>query len=75
MSSSTASSIYATSTMIDPPAWVRVPLMALCPVGPLVSLPLGAIALQGRGRGMGIAGWAASAAGLALFAYAIAALS
>lgn len=67
--------IYATSTFMDPPGWVRIPTMALFPLGALASLGLGALALPGKGRSMAIVGWVACFAGLAIFVYAIVVLS
>ncbi len=63
--------IYASSVWIDPPGWVRIPLMAMFPIGLLLAMILGLQALKGRGRALGIAGLAVAAAGLALFIYAI----
>lgn len=66
--------IYGSTVWFDPPGWLRIPTMALFPLGLLASLPLGLMAFRGRGKATAIAGWVASAVGLALFVYAIVAL-
>lgn len=67
--------IYASSVWLNPPGWVRIPTMALFPLGLLASFGLGIVAMRGPGKAMAIAGWLASLLGVALFVYAIIALS